>query len=63
MVIDEFESKVYTSLKVNSECYAWCVRYVCEWWMVWNDDQDIVSSEKEIPMLRLLECTLFWNLI
>jgi len=27
-MIDEFESKVYVSLKLNSEYYALCVRYV-----------------------------------
>jgi len=41
MIIYEFESKVYISLKVNNECYACCVRYACEWWMVCNDDRDI----------------------
>jgi len=25
MVIGDFENKVFMSLKVNSECYAWCV--------------------------------------
>jgi len=26
-------------------------------------DRDIVSSRKEIPVLRLLGCALFWDLI
>jgi len=33
-MIGEFESEVYMSLKLNSKCYAWCARYVCEWWML-----------------------------
>jgi len=54
---------LYMSLKVNSECYAWYVRYIYEWWMVWNGDQDIVSSGKEILVLRFLGCVLFVDLI
>jgi len=30
--------------------------------MIWNGDLDIVSSGKEIPMLRLLGCALFEDL-
>ena len=30
--------------------------------MIWNGDKDIVSLKKEIPMLRLLGCTLFEDL-
>jgi len=30
--------------------------------MIWNGDQNIVSSAKEIPKLRLLGCTLFEDL-
>jgi len=37
---------------VNSEYYACCVGYVCEWWMIWNDDRDIVSSGKGIWSIR-----------
>jgi len=30
--------------------------------MIWNGDRDIVSSGKEILMLRLLGCVLFQDL-
>jgi len=30
--------------------------------MIWNGDRYIVSSGKEIPMLRLLGCALFEDL-
>jgi len=31
--------------------------------MIWNFDRDIVSSGKEIPVLRLLGCALFEDLL
>jgi len=30
--------------------------------MIWNGGRDIVSSTKEIPVLRLLGCALFEDL-
>jgi len=56
---------------LSKELLAWCEMYPCMYWcyelnellwMIWNGDRDVVSSGKEIHVLRLLGCALFEDL-